>query len=121
MSILQRLSAWVHSWHAPTNAVWLGFGFPYHPNAVSSANGIGHDSIREDAIDVLERHGIKAHLYFPAAGIEDSDLKDALRCLHERGYIFSSKDGALFGGIAQARPAPEERAQIRRRQMKVVR
>ena len=45
------------------------------------------DFARENALDVLEQHGIRAQFYIPAAHVQNRDLADALRLLAGRGYI----------------------------------
>ena len=78
------------------------------------------DFARENALDVLEQHGIRAQFYIPAAHVQDRDLADALRLLTGRGYIMTDRDGKLVGVVVTARQTTEENAQMRRAEFKVI-
>ncbi len=75
---------------------------------------------RDEALSVLNKHGINAQLYLAAAGETDRELADALRLMAGRGYIMTDKNGGLVGAVAQAIPSSEEIAQNRRASFRVV-
>ena len=79
-----------------------------------------NDYVREAALDVLEKHGIRAQFYMPAAHVKDRELADALRLLAGRGYLMTDAEGRLVGVAATARPTVDENAQQRRAEFKVV-
>lgn len=79
-----------------------------------------NDYVREAALDVLEKHGIRAQFYMPAAHVRDRELADALQLLTGRGYLMTDAEGRLVGAVATARPTVEENAQQRRAEFKVV-
>lgn len=78
------------------------------------------DFVREAALDVLEKHGIRAQFYMPAAHVRDRELADALRLLASRGYFMTDLEGRLVGVVATARPTVDENAQQRRSEFKVI-
>lgn len=78
------------------------------------------DLVREEALDVLEKHGIRAQFYMPAAHAKNQELADALRLLAGRGYIMTNHDGSLVGAVATARMTADESAQQRRAHFKVI-
>jgi hypothetical protein len=79
----------------------------------ASPTGVG-EVARAHALDVLERHALRAHWYVPAAGCTDRELAGALRLLGDSGHVITDRDGALVGKFATCRPSPEECAAMRR-------
>lgn len=75
---------------------------------------------RERALDVLEKHGLCAHWYAPAAGIEDQELAEACHFLGGHGFLITDTQGGLVGKVATARLSTEEIAQQRRAQFRLV-
>lgn len=78
------------------------------------------DLTREQALDILEKHGLRAHWYVPAADVEDPELAAACDFLRSRGYLITDSDGCLFGKVATARPSSEELATQRRAQFRFI-
>lgn len=74
----------------------------------------------ETALDVLDKHGLRAHRYFPAASMEDPELASACLTLLGLGYIIADKDNNLVGGIGNARATKDEIAEHRRASFKLV-
>ncbi len=74
----------------------------------------------ESALDIIEKHGYKAHYYFPATGIEEDQLYIALERLKHAGYIFTRADGSLLGKVTTARPSSDQVADERRAGFKIV-
>lgn len=88
----------------------------------SAKNGdrLSESSI-EDAIDSIEKHGMKAHVYF--AGIshrQDKELSYALDTLEAAGYIVTDNSGMLVGKVATKRLSANEQALQRRAEFKIV-
>lgn len=88
----------------------------------STKNGdrLSESSI-EDAIDSIEKHGMKAHVYF--AGIshrDDKELSYALDTLEAAGYIVTDNSGMLVGKVATKRLSANEQALQRRAEFKIV-
>ena len=75
---------------------------------------------REDALDILERNGLRAHYYLPSIGIEDRELANACRRLASAGYIITAGDGTITGKVAAARPTKNEQVALRRASFKLV-
>jgi len=75
---------------------------------------------RDDALSVLERHGLRAHFYLPAIGLEDQELANACRYLAAAGYIITTADGTVTGKVASARPTKDEQVTMRRAAFKLV-
>lgn len=79
------------------------------------------ESSIEDAIDSIEKHGMKAHVYF--AGIShrnDNELSYALDTLEAAGYIVTDNSGMLVGKVATKRLSANEQALQRRAEFKIV-
>jgi hypothetical protein len=79
------------------------------------------ESSIEDAIDSIEKHGMKAHVYF--AGISnrnDKELSNALDTLEAAGYIVTDDSGMLVGKVATKRLSVNEQALQRRAEFKIV-
>lgn len=75
---------------------------------------------RENAMEVLERHGLRAHFYLPAIGVEDQELANACRYLADAGYIITTADGTVTGKVASARPTKDEQITMRRAAFKLI-
>jgi hypothetical protein len=91
---------------------------PHHDTA--SAPGRKAPS-RKDALNVLAGHGLKAHFYLPAAGVEDQELANALRRVAAAGYIVTYEESEqLFGKVASIPMTSDEKAELRRAQFKRV-
>lgn len=78
------------------------------------------DFARERALDVLAKHGLRAHWYAPTAGVEDPELADACRLLGDHGFLITGARGELVGKVATARLSSEEIAQQRRAQFRLI-
>lgn len=73
-------------------------------------------------LDILAKHGLRAHFYLPAAGIEDAELAEALRRVSSAGYIITDQTGnQLMGKVASIPMTTNEIADMRRAEFKVVR
>lgn len=67
---------------------------------------------RETALDIIGKHGYRAHYYFPAVGLlKDRELANALNSLAASGHIITDSTGAIVGKVATTRLTPEELAQ----------
>lgn len=68
---------------------------------------------RESDSELLARHGMTAHLYMPAMGITDPDLRMALERSASRNQIILDQQGQVVGKvlprIAQASSRPHLR------------
>jgi len=73
----------------------------------------------ERALDILERHGLRARHYLPHLGVDDQELAEACRWLSNQGYVITNPHGALFGRSVAARPDEEEGPEARRALMRV--
>lgn len=79
------------------------------------------DKARESALDVLDDHGLKAHLYLPSIGKRDNrQLCEAMDLLSAAGYLITDKEERLVGKVAQARMTSDEVAEERRKTFKLV-
>ena len=75
----------------------------------------------ERAIDVIEQHQMKAHLYI--AGIdhrENEELGQALDVLGASGFIITDRDGLLVGKVVTKRLNSDELAKMRRGMFKLI-
>lgn len=75
----------------------------------------------ERAIDLIEQHQMKAHLYI--AGIEHretEELSKALDVLAASGFIVTDKDGLLVGKVITRRLSEDELAKMRRGMFKLI-
>lgn len=94
----------------------LGKLFGY---SASDAGGFA-EGARTKALDILEQHGLRAHYYMPAIGMEDQELANACRTLASAGYIITSADGTITGKVAVARPTKDEQVADRRASFKLI-
>ncbi len=79
------------------------------------------ESAREAALDVLERHKMKAYMYFPAIGHRnDPELSHALDVISAAGYIITDSSGGIVGKVANVRLSSTERAEQKRATFKIV-
>lgn len=78
------------------------------------------DGARTKALDILDRHGLRAHYYMPAIGMQDQELANACRTLASAGFIITSADGTIIGEVAVARPTKSEQIENRRASFKLV-
>lgn len=63
---------------------------------------------REKALDVMEKHGLRA-FYFPAGiYIDDQELADACNILASTGHLLTDATGKMIREVAAARPSREE-------------
>lgn len=75
----------------------------------------------EEALNVIEAHGYKAHKYFATIGSHhNSDLFKALDKLESLGYIVTDRKGKLVGKVATARLDSNSIALQRRATFRVV-
>lgn len=79
-------------WFGEDRVLWLG----------RSSNHSAGMSVkrRDDVLDILEAHGLRASYYLPAVGIEDTALADACRLLGSAGYIITDRQGNIMGNIS---------------------
>lgn len=78
------------------------------------------DSIA-NAIALVEQHGMKAHLYFPATGRHtEHELALALTILGSNGFIITDGQGDIVGKVSTHGLSSEEIAMIRRATFKIV-
>ena len=75
---------------------------------------------RDKALDVIERHGLRANYYMPAIGIQDEELANACRMLASAGYIITDAHGTITGKVATARPSKDELVAKRRASFRLV-
>lgn len=78
------------------------------------------ETARENALDVLEKHGFRAHYYLPQVGVEDKELAGACRLLAGTGFLITDSTGALVGKVATARLTPAELTKERRASFRLV-
>lgn len=78
------------------------------------------DAARESALDVLEKHGLRAHYYLPGIGLEDRELANACNHMASAGHIITDNTGALVGKVATARLMPAELVRERRASFRLV-
>lgn len=79
------------------------------------------DAARESALDVIEKHGYRAHFYLPTVGaLEDRELWEALETMRLAGFIVTDQSGNLVGKVATARPTSQEIASERRAAFRLV-
>lgn len=82
---------------------------------------IAHHKERQAMLDVISKHGMKAHKYFPGVGQrEDVELSTALDWFAANGFIVKDRNGAIVGKVATANMDSSELAELRRSQMKLV-
>jgi len=87
----------------------------------SSEHPFMSDAARENALDVLEKHGCRAHFYLPTVGAQDDrELWDALETMRLAGFIVTDQSGNLVGKVATARPTREECAEERRASLRLI-
>lgn len=95
---------------------WLSrkFAFAFEGNRLSPRSV-------DAAIEVIERRGMKAHLYLPGVGHrEDEELSYALDTLGAAGFIVTTAAGALIGRVATHGLSSEQIAEQRRAEFKVI-
>lgn len=81
---------------------------------------MGHFA-REKALDVIEKHGYRAHFYLPTVGAQDDrELWEALETMRLAGFIVTNESGHLVGKVATARPTRQEIAEERRASFRLV-
>ena len=79
------------------------------------------NSKREQALDIIEAHGFKAHMYFAAVGNrQNTELSSALDTLEGLGYIVTDNAGNLIGKVATVRLGSNAIALQRRATFKIV-
>jgi hypothetical protein len=79
------------------------------------------EAARENALDVLEKHGYRAHFYLPTVGAQDDrELWEALETMRLSGFIVTDQNGNLVGKVATARPTSQEIASERRAAFRLV-
>lgn len=90
--------------------------------SVRMSDHSNYEAETEVALDIIERHGMKAHYYLPAIGNRDNaSLSEALDLLSTRGFIITAAaDRTLVGKVATARPNSSEVAISRRATFKVI-
>ena len=83
--------------------------------------GIAHDKQRKAMIDVINKHGMKAHMYFPSVRHrENIELSTALDWFAANGFIVTDENGDIVGKVATANMDSVQLAEIRRAEMKLV-
>ena len=75
---------------------------------------------QKEALDQLEKHGLRAYHYMPAIGMEDKALAHASRVLGRAGCLVFDAKGRLVGNVYPARPSAEEMVTERRSAFKIV-
>jgi hypothetical protein len=81
----------------------------------------GQQESISNAIAVIEQHGMKAHLYFPATGRHtEHELALALTILGSNGFIITDGQGEIVGKVSTHGLSSEEMAMIRRSTFKIV-
>lgn len=77
--------------------------FSYIMNKIKRAaegDRLSESSIN-NAVGVIEKHGMKAHFYFAGVGNRcNEELSDALDTLEAAEFIITSPNGALVGKVA---------------------
>jgi len=106
---VSKLVAMLRKWVISTNRKWIAAGL--------SMSGMER---RDQAFDVVAKHGLDAHLYLAASGVNDRELADALRFLSDRGYVVTDRNGNLVGKVAKAQLTPGEAALERRAKMYLI-
>lgn len=82
---------------------------------------IAHNKELQAMLDVVSKHGMKAHKYFPGVDQRDDiELWTALDWFAANGFIVTDKKGAMVGKVATANMDSSELAELRRSQMKLV-
>lgn len=80
-----------------------------------------HKKERQAMLDVISKHGMKAHKYFPGVGQRDDvELSTALDWFASNGFVVTDKNGGIVGKVATANMESTELAELRRSQMKLV-
>lgn len=76
---------------------------------------------REKHLDVLDRYGLKAHLYLPSIGNRNNtELCGSLDALASAGYIITDSNGNLVGKVTSARLSNDEIAEQKRALLRIV-
>lgn len=76
---------------------------------------------RRNALELLTKHGLRAHYYLPAAGQTDEELAAALRMFGDSGYIVTREStGELVGAVATVATNSDERAKQRRAKLRLI-
>lgn len=79
------------------------------------------ESAKNNALDVIEKHGLEAHFYFPGIGNRnDEELSNALDLLSSLGFIITDSSGNIVGKAAKKRLSSQEKADSRRSAFKIV-
>ncbi len=77
-------------------------------------------SVIDNAIDVIEQNGMKAHLYIAGVGRRDNyDLSVALDLLASSGFIITDEQENLVGKVITPRMSSDDLANVRRASFKV--
>lgn len=84
-------------------------------------HSIVHDKEFQAMLEVVSKHGMKAHKYFPGVGQRDDvELSTALDWFAANGFVVTDKNGGIVGKVATANMDRSELAELRRSQMKLV-
>lgn len=84
-------------------------------------HSIAHDKELKDMLEVISKHEMKAHKYFPGVGQRDDvELSTALDWFAANGFVVTDKNGGIVGKVATANMDRSEIAELRRSQMKLV-
>ena len=79
------------------------------------------ESSRAAAIEVVQKHGLEAHLYFPSVGRrDDRELCDALDLLASNGFLVTDSGGNIVGKFMKVNESSSEIADARRAAFKIV-
>lgn len=82
---------------------------------------IDHNKEFQAMLDVINKHGMKVHKYFPGIGHRDDfELSIALDWFAANGFVVTDKNGGIVGKVATANMDSSELAELRRSQMKLV-
>jgi len=80
-----------------------------------------HNKERKAMLEVISKHGMKAHKYFSCVGHRDEvELSIALDWFAANGFVVTDKNGGIVGKVATANMDSSELAELRRSQMKLV-
>ena len=84
-------------------------------------HSIAHGKEFQAMLEVVSKHGMKAHKYFPGVGQRDDvELSTALDWFAANGFVVTDKNGGIVGKVATANMDSSELAELRRSQMKLV-
>ncbi|RRS01187.1 hypothetical protein EIP75_21670 [Aquabacterium soli] len=101
-------------WAAGLSIAFLGVFIEHQVMKERNYPPMISDARREEAIAVLAKNGLQAHLYIPAAGCDDEELAETLRFMGDSGYLITNACGEIYGRVAKAAMTSDERANMAR-------